>query len=285
MTRRNRRGRRLFTRKSSQPPLPGTAICHPRLAISGKTGPRKRCLDTKTRRMLQMRSRRGGSPSHCKPDDEICLVDSAALTEKEKKELKESFFRPEMPAEWLKDPDAWLTDRDIRDVMKQYEEAYPHFKFLGVAPIDFSAPDPYTTAKGKCVVDTFCHVNLAELAEKGKTILAAVFNLDPHYKGGSHWVSLVINPKGVYYFDSYGLPPPEQIARFMRSFRLQNPELELANCGRRFQYGNSECGMYSLYFVIQMIRGYSFKKFCKHSIPDSWMLKFRSILFRKPDAI
>jgi hypothetical protein len=35
-----------------------------------------------------------------------------------------------MPDEWKSDPDAWLSSDDILHVMKQYEKAYPDFKFL-----------------------------------------------------------------------------------------------------------------------------------------------------------
>jgi len=69
------------------------------------------------------------------------------------------------------------------------------------------------------------------------------------------------------------------VARFMRYLTLQNPKLTLQRNGRRFQYSNSECGMYSMYFIIRMIAGESFKKFCKKRIADKYMLDFRKILF------
>ncbi len=193
----------------------------------------------------------------------------------------ETYFRPAMPEEWKSDPDMWLNSDDIGNVMKQYERAYPEFKFLGVVPIDFSAPDPYQPDKKKCMNDQFCHVDLAEERKKGRKILGAVFNLDPHYKGGSHWVALAIDlPRNcVYYFDSYGMAPPPQVARFMRYLTLQEPKLNLQSNGRRFQYSDSECGMYSMYFLIRMIAGESFRKFCKKRIADKYMLEFRKVLF------
>jgi Ulp1 family protease len=105
--------------------------------------------------------------------------------------------------------------------------------------------------------------------------------LDPHYKDGSHWVALAIDLKRtcVYYFDSYGMAPPDQVARFMKYLTLQEPKLRLESNGRRFQYSHTECGMYSMYFIIRMIAGASFKKFCKHPISDKWMLEFRKVLF------
>ncbi len=187
-----------------------------------------------------------------------------------------------MPSAWKKDPDMWLNSDDIQAVMKQYEKACPEFRFLGVVPIDFSAPDPYAQSSGpKCMNDQFCHVDVAAERAAGKKILGAIFNLDPHYKGGSHWVGLAIDLQRtkVYYFDSYGMPPPPQVARFMRYLTLQDKQFVLESNGRRFQYSDTECGMYSLYFLIRMIQGADFKKFVRNPIADKWMLKFRKVLF------
>ena len=46
------------------------------------------------------------------------------------------------PVAWRKDPDKWLDSNDIENVMKQYEEAFPYFDFMGPFPIDFAAPKP-----------------------------------------------------------------------------------------------------------------------------------------------
>ena len=218
----------------------------------------------------------------CKRNDERCIIEQSALGVKEKKTLLNTYFRPGMPEEWKTDPDAWLSSDDIIHVMNQYEKAYPDFKFLGVVPIDFSAPNPYTTGSvKKCMNDQFCHVDLNTERQKGIRMIAAIFNLDPHYKDGSHWVALTIDLKRncVCYFDSYGIEPPKQVARFMRYLTIQEPNLRLECNGRRFQYSNSECGMYSMYFIIRMIEGEAFKKFCKNRIDDKYMLEFRKILF------
>ena len=73
--------------------------------------------------------------------------------------------------------------------------------------------------------------------------------------------------------------PPKEIEHYMKYLTIQMPSLKLQSNGRRFQYSNSECGMYSMYFIIRMLEGESFKKFCKKRIPDDYMLKFRKVLF------
>ena len=67
----------------------------------------------------------------------------------------------------------------------------------------------------------------------------------------------------------------------MRSFKLQISSCELGFNARKFQYGDSECGMFSIYFIICMIHGISFKQFCKDSVSDEFMLQLRRILFSK----
>ena len=223
----------------------------------------------------------------CKTGEEHCLLDKAPLEDNVKKELRKQYLRPKYPKAWEKDPDMWLDNYNIGDVMRQYEETYPWFTFLGILPIDFSAPNPYKqNGTQECLYKESCELNLKNEYNKGKRGIGIIFNLDPHFKGGSHWVGLYINLTSIKkpfigYFDSYGYKTPPLIARLMRSFRLQIPSCELGYNARRFQFSNSECGMFSMYFIICMIHGIPFKDFCKDSVNDQYMLQLRHVLFAK----
>lgn len=224
----------------------------------------------------------------CQNEEEHCLLDKAPIDENLKKELRKQYLRTRRPKAWDTDPDMWLDNYNILAVMKQYQEAYPWFKFLGVFPIDFSAPDPYnhSSQSNKCLYKETCDLNLKDEYAKGIRGIGIIFNLDPHFKSGSHWVGLYINLKNIKkpfisYFDSYGYKTPPLIARLMRSFKLQINTCELGFNARKFQYGDSECGMFSMYFIISMICGISFKEFCKDSVNDDYMLQLRKILFSK----
>ena len=50
------------------------------------------------------------------------------------------------------------------------------------------------------------------------------FNLDPHYKSGSHWVSLYVHipKKIIYYFDSNGDKTPKEIKKLIVVTRGEN---------------------------------------------------------------
>ena len=243
--------------------------CHP------KTKKKHKCLPIKL-----------PTDTSCKPTDEHCLLDKATLPDDEKRRLRKEYLRPRYPTEWNNDPDMWLSNYDIEAVMRQYEEADPTFKFMGTLPIDFSAPDPYNKHIKQCLHPEMCKLDLKAEYQRGIRHIAIVFNLDPHFKSGSHWIALFISIKNIRkpwaaYFDSYGYPTPKQIAIFMRSLKDQIPSIKLMYNARRFQYGGSECGMYSLYFIITMLSGMPFKQFCKHAVPDGEMLRLREVLFSR----
>jgi hypothetical protein len=221
----------------------------------------------------------------CEPGAEHCVVEHAPFTDQEKKELRTQYLRPRYPATWRKKPDTWLDNVNIANVMKQYETAYPWFHFMGVLPIDFSMADPYRTdGVVQCLYKEICGLQLKEEHRRGIRGIGMIFNLDPHDKGGSHWVGLYIDlhdlvkPR-ISYFDSYGYKTPSTIARLMRSFTLQIPGCVLAYNARRYQRGGTECGMFSMYFLICMIHGIRFEQFCKDAVDDDMMLQLRHVLF------
>lgn len=298
------KGRKQKTRKVKRIPAPGPNQCHPRLKGTPKGG----CLPTE---ILEEASKKlgirpesvGGSlkggveerrallqkklATHLgvKEKDQRTFLSKLPFDDSEKVKLANTWLRPAMPEAWKSDPDSWLDSLNIRDVMKQYEEAHPDFKFLGPYPIDFaSASDSSATSKGKskeCLIDEMCDLDLSEESLKGKQHIGIVYNLDPHYKGGSHWVANYINipKKQCYYFDSYGMKPPKQVYKFMQWLSLQEPEIELGWNGRRFQQRDSECGMYCMYFLDRMIAGDPFLKFCRSCPSDAMMLDLRDWMF------
>jgi hypothetical protein len=223
----------------------------------------------------------------CKNGEEHCLLDKSGMDNNESNALRKQYLRPKRPNAWEDKPNTWLDNYNIKHVMDQYVTAYPWFKFLGVFPIDFSVKNPYNkNGKEQCLYKETCNIKLIEEYNKGIRGIGMIFNLDPHYKGGSHWVGLYINLNNIKvpmigYYDSYGYATPPMIARLMRSFKLQIKECQLGYNGRRFQRGGSECGMFSLYFIICMIHGIRFKDFCKDMVDDAYMLELRKILFSR----
>jgi hypothetical protein len=194
-------------------------------------------------------------------------------------------FAPESPPEWKKNPNEWLSSEDIINVMKQYEKAYKCFDFLGPSPIDFDTKKLY----GECVWDELCNFSLENQLKKGKTKIGVIFNTDPHNKPGKHWISLFINikKKKIFFFDSTGDKAPVQIKKFIDRIKKQglalNPKIQFTsdnNEGIEHQYGATECGVYSLFFIVHMLEDKTTEHYLKtHILKDEYMEKFRHIYF------
>ena len=194
-------------------------------------------------------------------------------------------FAPESPPEWKKNPNEWLSSEDIMKVMKQYEKAYKCFDFIGPSPIDFDTRKLY----GECVWDELCNFNLKQQIKKGKTKIGIIFNTDPHNKPGQHWISLFINikKKSIFFCDSTGDEPMPQIMVLVNRIKEQGLNLKHkikfvfdSNEGVEHQYGNTECGIYSLYFIVHMLEDKTTEHYLKtHILKDEYMNKFRHIYF------
>ena len=217
---------------------------------------------------------------------ETCWVRQMTKNTKMEQELLDA-FAPESPKEWNKNPNEWLSSIDILKVMNQYEKKYKCFDFIGPSPIDYDTHKLY----GECVWEELCHFNLKEQIQKGHTKVGVIFNLDPHYKGGSHWVSLFINikKKTIFYFDSAGETIPEQIKKFVDSVIVQGHKLSTPinfkfdqNNPVEHQYGNTECGVYSIFFIIHMLEDKITGHYLKtHMLKEEYMQQFRNIFYNK----
>ena len=198
-------------------------------------------------------------------------------------ELKLYTFAPLAPNEWKKNKNEWLSSIDIEKVMRQYEHTDPQFAFLGPSPIDFDSKMLY----GECVWEDLCHFNLEDMLKKHKTKYGIVFNLDEHWKDGSHWVSMFIDvpTKQICYFDSGGDDVPIEVCKLKDKIQHQGKRLHIdfkfhKNYPFEHQMHDSECGIYCIYFIAEMLKNPKFDRFKKKRITDKEMEKYRNIYFR-----
>ena len=221
--------------------------------------------------------------------EKVCNTESCWLKQKGdfgpvSSEFSDS-FAPESPPEWKKNPNEWLSSEDIMNVMRQYEKAYKCFDFIGPSPIDFDTKKLY----GECVWEELCNFSLANQIKKGKTKIGFIFNTDPHNKPGKHWISLFINikKKKIFFFDSTGDKAPKQVIDFIHRVEKQGlslkPKIKFiadSNEGIEHQYGNTECGIYSLFFIVHMLEDKMTEHYLKtHILKDEYMEKFRHVYF------
>lgn len=218
-------------------------------------------------------------------DKESCWLNKIMNKDEIKKNNFLKVFAPKSPVEWKTNPNEWLSSSDITNVMRQYEKAYKCFSFIGPSPIDFDNRKLY----GKCVWEELCNFNLGDYIDDKKNKIGIIFNTDPHYLDGSHWVSLFINIKKkiIFYFDSVGTKIPSEIKRFIERVKKQGAFHNISfkyqsNYGFAHQKSNTECGVYSLYFIVQLLKDTkSVKDFKTKKFHDKYIEKFRKIYFNE----
>ena len=211
---------------------------------------------------------------------ESCWLRQKFMKSNLNSELLNYTFAPKAPKKWHENPNEWLSSVDISRVMKQYERKYPCYDFIGPSPIDYDHHKMY----GECVWEDLCNFDLNKQINDRKYKVGIIFNTDPHYLDGSHWVAVFIDIKEemIYYFDSVGDGPPRRIMKFINKVKKQGNSI-----GKKFkvkinrtphQKNDTECGVYALFFIIEMLKiekPYMFDI----EIPDDAMEKFRKKYF------
>lgn len=193
------------------------------------------------------------------------------------KRLYDSITKSALKPKGTKGKHDWLSTVDIENVMRQYEELYGtvadgrskgQFKFLGCLPSDHFKLHPKAFPSNEM---------------KSYPLSAIIFNLDASHQSGSHWVSVFIshdddNSTIVEYFDSTGDPPNRNIKDFLSHPFFQNA-IYIQNSVKH-QRGNNECGLYSMYFILQRLKGRTMDDINKKRITDKQMNDYRKKLFR-----
>lgn len=193
-------------------------------------------------------------------------------------------FAPFSPSSWENNPTEWLSNIEIIDILNQYEKYDKTFKFLGTSPIDFDK-----VIGNQCILPILCNFSLTKYMDKGINKIGIIFNTDPHDKPGAHWISLYINisQQLIFFFDSAGNKCPRQILQLIKRIKTQGKKLNISfkfeeNYPMEHQKGSTECGMYCLFFIINMVKNtLPINYFKTKRIPDEEMIKYRNIYFNK----
>lgn len=200
---------------------------------------------------------------------EYCWLDLDFINNIKDSNLKEKVkyftFKPKVSTT----KNRWLSTQDINNVLQQYQELFPLFKFVGALPSDF-----YKVTK--------VHYNQVFKYDK----IGIIFNLDTHNKPGSHWVAFLIDnkKKTLEYYDSVGKMPNKNIQTFINKMyeylKQKGYEYNRFYNKKKHQFENSECGVYSIYFLIQRLLGFDFDYVTNNVIKDKKMKEFRNVIFR-----
>lgn len=205
--------------------------------------------------------------SKCK-DDEICW-----LKESNNESHLNYYFRPKKP----KGQFEWLSNFDIEEIMKQYENKYNKFKFFGALPSDFSK-----------IRTPLNNQYIHDLVSAGKTKYGIIFNTDPSTKSGQHWVSFYmdLDDQSVEYCDSLGHSPFKTVNEYINNLILYskvkyNIDLVRKCNKKKFQQRyDGDCGVYSINYIVARLNGRSFEDIINTPVDEDEFNTCRNYYFR-----
>jgi hypothetical protein len=212
----------------------------------------------------------------------------------ERKKIREDLkrFKPPGPATSLR----LLNNENIDEVLDRLTMLNPTFYHMNFQMIDFAGVKDisgnWQMYKGVQHTPT----ELGELdmcrdvIDKKYNMFGVVLNTDVRTGGGIHWFALFCDfrcsPHTIEYFNSSGKKPVWQVQEWMIK-----TEKNLSANGKKCvslplsgivhqKDSDSECGLYSLYFIWNRINDVKAENFQKKRIPDRMMTEFRKMCFK-----
>lgn len=214
---------------------------------------------------------------HC--DSQLCVLDSLASRVKNPSRIRLLYFKIKGPAL----TDTWLNNIDIDEICAQWMAKFPHYKRIPFAMRDFQTHRH--TSNGDIPLADFDF--LGEY-KNGKTQFSCVINTDVYSGGGEHWEAIFVDMSRptwtVELFNSSGGMPPREFATWLADKATElntlNPTKLLCEETTIHQKSDTECGVYSLFYVWARLHGITYKQFNTGAIADQHMYTFRRQLFR-----
>lgn len=211
----------------------------------------------------------------CK-NDEVCLTQQAFMNEIVK-EMRDDIINDTFRSIGPTNPKEWLSTDDINNIMSQYENVHPNFKFFGAVPLN--CDELSFCSLYKLDFDKYVHDNI--------DYVGVVFNLDRHGQPGSHWVALFIDIKHgeINFCDSNGRQPVDNISEIINQFtkfykKKTGTDAKYKYNTIPYQKDGSECGVYSCNFIIRKLSGESFDQIVGNALNFKNINSCRNAYFR-----
>jgi hypothetical protein len=225
--------------------------------------------------------------------EECVLTNPQFVKDNIKSIVEESLDRikPKGPANSTK----LLNNENIDNVLKKLTSRHNGFYHMNFQMIDFAgekdSSDGWIVKKGQTIYPLpLGKINMSqEVVDKGFKTFGVVMNSDYRTGGGIHWFSLFCDfrtsPITIEYFNSSGNKPVIQIQDW-----LIKTEENLNSAGHKavivvlsglvHQYSETECGLYSIYYIWNRLNGIPALNFQEKKVTDAMMYKFRLQCFK-----
>ena len=93
------------------------------------------------------------------------------------------------------------------------------------------------------------------LPKKIKTNECGIVNLEPESEKGSNWCCYYKKGKEIYYFDSYGLNPTNELLKYLKNTTKNQVVMSTFEIQK---FGTNICGQISLYVLYLLSQNYKF---------------------------
>ena len=247
-----------------------------------------------------------------KCSDQVCWLRLDIVKELENEDVENNTFRPKGPRKKYE----WLNTTHINEVIKQYHNIHNNFLFLGAVPLDFEQLPILGISdlkfeelvdQGKTKIGLV--INLDEHWKDGSHWVALYTDLEKNQiyyfdslgKKPLKKTRKFINRITKYLYSkkyNKNLPINDVVEKFKNLNKLKEDKLEnIINSNEyiknligggfdirynniQHQFKNSECGVYSMNFIIRLVSGESFDNIINNITNDDLMNENRKIYFR-----
>lgn len=207
-------------------------------------------------------------------DDQLCWLELDIVKDIDDVELEKFTFRPPGPSKGTK----WLNTTNIDNVLEQYMKTNKDFISFGAVPLDFKTLSQLPINKNDN--------SFENLLKRGITKIGIVYNHDYSNMNGSHWVAMYVDftKRSIYYFDSYGTKPKKEVSNYINEIikfmeDKFNKPVEYKWNQVRHQFKGSECGVYSINFILRLLKGETFDEITQNVTKDDEVNLCRAVYF------
>jgi len=133
-------------------------------------------------------------------------------------------------------------------------------------------------------------LDVNDLIKNGYDAFGVVLNTDVSSGRGIHWFCLYgdlkTDPVRLEYFNSSGYPPKPEVQVWLERQIINlkksgiNAEYVYSTGGKQIQYSKTECGVWSLVYILSRLTDHPFHWIAQVGANDEDMISFRSRLFR-----
>uniref|UniRef100_A0A6C0BCR3 Ubiquitin-like protease family profile domain-containing protein n=1 Tax=viral metagenome TaxID=1070528 RepID=A0A6C0BCR3_9ZZZZ len=183
----------------------------------------------------------------------------------------------------------WVNSSQIVRVLNSWKiyinPKINNFYPMGFATIDFmSCPNSFN--------NRVKNLSLNFLIQNKKRTAAVIINTDNCSGRGEHWFPLFIDLRdkviSLEYYNSVKKKMPKQICdyfddlknNYIKSGETRDVQI-YSMLPDEHQNKNSECGIYSLFYIYSRLEGISGQEIVSYSLPDDHVHKLRKVMFYK----